>query len=100
MRLNTIGNMFLIFAFLLTAAGIAEPSAATSAVATILLFAGFGILMWESHNTWASGYEAARLDMTFDRAEGRRDEIMWKCGSDSCSCVDDPEYQPILGSDA
>jgi len=97
MRMNLLGNVLLIFAFLLASAGIPEPSRGLSAASALFIFVGFAILMWESHNTWASGYEAAKLDMRFDAGVPGRDDdgLLWKCGSSGCTCANDPTYQPV-----
>lgn len=95
MRMNTLGNVLLIFSFLLASAGIPEPSRGLSAASALMIFVGFAILLWESHNTWSSGYKAAQMDMTFYPATPGSDGRLWKCGNEGCTCADDPRYEPV-----
>lgn len=92
MRLNLIGNAFLVFAILLSAAGIAEPSSGLCAAVTFFVFAGFAIVTQQSHNAWTAGYKAAQLDMSFSRQDERekldRAESALRCGGKDCLCAE------------
>lgn len=95
MRIKTTGNALLIFAFLLTVAGIVEPSSGVCAAAAVMVFAGFLIVTVTSHNDWSAGYRAAQLDMTFSYDEDNDLESvgLFKCGRDDCDCKSDPMYR-------
>ena len=103
MRTKTLGNAFLVFGFLLSAAGIAVPSSGLSAAATVLVFAGFFIVTANSHQDWGAGYRAAQLDMRFesesvpskpwDGGPVEADGPLYKCGFPDCHCVTDVRYR-------
>lgn len=99
MRLNIIGNFFLIVAFLLACAGIVEPSTGSSVAVAAFLFAGFAIITQQSHNTWSAGYKAAQLDMSFSRQRQREDALnhlgQWKCGQSDCHCKNDSQFREV-----
>ena len=44
MKIKTLGNALLIFAFMLSSAGIVEPSSGLSAFAALFVFIGFAIV--------------------------------------------------------
>lgn len=97
MRIKTIGNALLVFAFLLSSAGIVEPSSGLSAVSALFVFIGFFVVTTMSHQDWSAGYRAAQLDMTFVPQDGREEELAdaarFKCGRGDCHCTSDASYR-------
>lgn len=97
MRIKIIGNALLVFAFLLSSAGIVEPSSGLSAATAAFVFIGFFIVTTMSHQDWSAGYRAAQLDMTFvpqdDRQEELADAARFKCGRADCHCTSDVSYR-------
>ena len=97
MRMKTIGNALLIFAILLSSAGIVEPSSGLSAFTAIFVVVGFAIVTTMSHHDWSAGYRAAQLDMTFTPPQDDEWEsaALFKCGGDNCHCENDPKYREV-----
>lgn len=98
MSVKVVGQVLIMFAFLLAVAGIVEPSAAVSAATAVLAFAGFAIVTHESHRDWAAGYETARAEVTVERPRKsdwditKDKQVMFKCGQEGCACEHDPRY--------
>lgn len=92
MKLITIGHALLIFSILLNFAGIAEPSAAGSAVAAALTLAAFAITVWRAHDAWSSGYLEAQLEMRPTEPINISAPTLFKCGMQGCVCKDDARF--------
>ena len=63
-----------MIAFILACAGIVEPSAGASAAVAVFAFVAFYLYLSSSHCVWKSGYEQAKMEMTFTRSEGRESQ--------------------------
>lgn len=97
MKSKVIGQLLLMVAFILSCAGIAEPSAAVSASVAFFTFAGFAIVTFVTHNEWAVGYQQAQFDMSMHKTVDRerqmsREQLLFKCGLDGCACEYDSRY--------
>ena len=94
----------LIFAFLVSVAGIVEPSAGLFAATALLVFAALVISLASAYNDWADGYFAASRDTAWLRPEDWDDGEGWapksddkialsyKCGMSSCPCSGDSRF--------
>ncbi len=97
----------LIFALLVSVAGIVKPSAGLFAATALLVFAALVISVASAYNDWADGYFAASREAAWLRPEDWDDGEGWanksddkiavypvsyKCGMSSCPCSADSRF--------
>lgn len=101
MSFKEIGQAALLVAFLLAAAGIIEPSAATSAAVAAILAFSFSVWVFKSHDEWRDGYAQGRYERKLSNIKDVNDfrtpkvggSTLWKCGLPGCYCADDPSFR-------
>jgi len=102
-----IGQALLLVGFLLSVAGIVEPSWGTSSAVAVFVLVGFMVWVTRSHDEWRKGYEQGRVDagkklldynrMIESEREARVASLtsspLWKCGMEGCYCANDSRYK-------